>query len=367
MKKIELLIAVTISVLTIFFSVFFFVNEKKDFSETENRYLTDFPKYSFESLESGRYIEKIEDYLTDHFPLRDFMMSLKTSTYKILGIKEINEVYIGKDGYLIEQFKEVKNLDKISNIINKFQDKIGFKINVIFAPTSVSINEDKLPDFAINEDQIETINKFYEKMNTNNIDVYKELLKNTNKYQLYYKLDHHWTSYGAYVAYLEYCNSTGITPITEYEIKEVTNEFYGTLYSKTNDYSLKPDTIHTFNVKDSDYTVKYDNNKETNTLYEDSYLDKKDKYSYFLDNNHSLIQITNNKVKNNEEILIIKDSYANSFVPFIVNHYETVYVIDPRYYKTPISEFIEEKEIDNVLLLYNMNTINDDLGIISVR
>ena len=367
MKKLESIIAVTISIIAVFLGVFFFVNEKKDFSENENRYLADFPKYSFDALESGRYVEGLEDYLTDHFPLRDLMMSFKTTTYKILGIREINEVYIGEDGYLIEQFKEVKNIDKISNIINKFQNKIGFQASVMLVPTSVSINEDKLPNYAINENQIETINNFYDKLNTTNIDVSKSLLENKDKYPLYYKLDHHWTSFGAYVAYLEYCKNSGITPLLDYEIKEVTNEFYGTLYSKTNDYLLKPDAIHTFNLKNSSYTVVYDNERETNSLYEDSYLTKKDKYSYFLDNNHSLIQITNNNLNSGEELLIIKDSYANSFVPFIVNHYENVYVIDPRYYKASISDFIKENKIDNVLFLYNINTINNDLGIISVN
>lgn len=367
MKKTELIVAVTISILTLLFGIFFFICEKKDFSETENRYLADFPKYSFESLQSGRYIEKLEDYLTDHFPLRDIMMSLKTETYKLLGIKEINEVYIGKDGYLIEQFKKIKNLDRISNIINKFQDKLGFKVDVMFVPTSVSVNKDKLPNYAINDDQIGAIKEFYSKLNTNNIDVYSSLIENKNNYQLYYKLDHHWTTFGAYIAYLEYCKINDIAPITDYQINEVTKEFYGTLYSKTNDYSLKADSIHTFDVKNSDYKVIYDNEKETNTLYEESYLSKKDKYSYFLDNNHSIIEITNNKLNNDKEILIIKDSYANSFVPFIVNHYESTYVIDPRYYKLSISEFIKEKQISNVLFLYNMNTINDDLGIVSVN
>lgn len=367
MEKIEKILSITISVLVLFFSIFFFTNEKKEFSENENRYLAKFPSYTFSSLKDGRYIESVEDYVVDHFPLRDLMMSLKTNTYKLLGIKEVNDVYLSKDGYLIEQFKEVTKLDKIADIINKFQENVGIEVSVIIAPTSVSINSDKLPKYAINESQEETIKKFYEKLNTNNINIYSTLIENKEKYDLYYKLDHHWTSYGAYVAYLEYCKAKGLNPVTDYEIEEVTNEFYGTLYSKTNDYSLKPDKIHTFNVKNSDYTVTYDGERITDTLYEESYLSKKDKYSYFLDNNHSLIQITNNNLKNNENILIIKDSYANSFVPFIVNNYENTYVIDPRYYKKSISEFAKENNIKNILFLYNVNTINSDLGIISVK
>ena len=101
-------------------------------------------------------------------------------------------------------------------------------------------------------------------------------------------------------------------------------------------------------------------------MYEESYLSKKDKYSYFLDNNHYFIEITNNEISTNEELLVIKDSYANAFIPFLVGNYKKIYVIDPRYYKKSISEYIQQKKIKNVLFLYNIKTIDNDLGIISI-
>lgn len=366
MKNIEKIFALIISGIILFLSVFFFINEKKVFSENENRYLAKTPKYNFEALKSGRYMTQIENYLIDHFPLRDDMVSLKTNTYKIVGIREVNNIYLGSDGYLLEEFKELTNIDKIVSTINKLQEKLDFKLDVMLVPTSTDINSDKLPKYAINKSEKEEINKFYNMLNTNKINVYDSLYNNKDKYQLYYKLDHHWTSFGAYVAYLNYCEYKNITPITDYNIKEVSNSFYGTFYSKTNDYSLKADSINIFEVDNPDYTVVYED-KTVNSLYATEYLDKKDKYSYFLDNNHSLITITNNNLDNEQKILIIKDSYANSFVPFIVNNYKYVYVIDPRYYKSEISSFIKDNEISNVLFLYNAGTINNDLGIVSVK
>ena len=212
--KQDKIIAITVSLITVILSILFFINDKKEFSENENRYLTKFPEYTFSSLKSGKYTEKVKDYLTDHFPLRDYMMSLKTKTYKVIGIKEINDVYFGEDGYLIEKFKPFKNIDKITKIINNFKEKTNLNIKVMLIPTSVSINEDKLPKYAINEDQIEVIEEFYNKLNTENINIHDTLLVNKENFQIYYKLDHHWTTHGAYLAYLKYCENVGISGIS---------------------------------------------------------------------------------------------------------------------------------------------------------
>ena len=126
------------------------------------------------------------------------------------------------------------------------------------------------------------------------------------------------------------------------------------------------DTIYSFQLENSNFTVEY-LDKITNSLYNEDYLTKKDKYSYFLDNNHPFIKITNHNVNNGEELLIIKDSYANSFIPILANHYEKIHVIDPRYYNMPITDYIKDNDIKNVLLLYNVNSIDTDQGVITIR
>jgi len=78
-----------------------------------------------------------------------------------------------------------------------------------------------------------------------------------------------------------------------------------------------------------------------------------------------LIQITNEE--GNDEILVIKDSYANSFIPFLTNHYNKVHVIDLRFYNTSITEYIKENNIENVLFLYNIQGIDEDLGIYRIK
>ena len=145
----------------------------------------------------------------------------------------------------------------------------------------------------------------------------------------------------------------------------VTAEFYGTIYSKVNDYSHKADSITIYTNPADRLTVDYtDTDEITNTLYNLDYVSQKDKYSLFLNNLHTLIEITNETAESDRELVLIKDSYANSMVPFLAHHYKKIYVFDTRYYKQGPSSFIEEHpSVTDVLLLYNMNTLDTDSGI----
>jgi len=366
------IIAVILSVIVLVFTFIFIFKKNTEFSENENRYLQESPKFSFSSLIKGTYIEKLEDYFADQFPLRDAFMSIKTKTDKLLGKKDINGVYLGSNDYLIEKYNTPANSDKIVETLNEFNETINYvNLNLMLVPTSISVNYEQLPNNVEYENQMKELEYIYDNIDFNTINVYDTLMEQNKYYQMYYRLDHHWTSYGAYYAYKEYCKANNINylSINDFEIEEVTQDFNGTLYSKSNDYSKKSDSIHLFIPEKHNYEVEYVyNKKKTDTLYELSYLEKKDKYSLFLDNNHPLIVVTNNDVNNNDEIVIIKDSYANSFVPFIVNHFKKVHIIDPRFYQEDISEYIKNnKNINDALILYNMNTIDEDIGILTIK
>ena len=366
------LIALVLSVIVVVFTIIFIFKKNTDFSENENRYLQEIPKFSFSSLMKGTYIEKIEDYFADQFPFRDTFMSIKTTTDKLLGKKDINDVYLSDDDYLIEKYNIPKNSDKIIKTLNEFNETINYvNLNLMLVPTSISINYELLPNNVEYKGQMEEFNYIYDNINFNTINVYDTLLEQNQYYQMYYRLDHHRTSYGSYYAYLEFCKANNIEylSINDFEIEEVTDGFNGTLYSKSNDYSRKSDSIYLFKSEKNNLKVEYVYSKKTtDTLYELSYLNKKDKYSLFLDNNHPLIVVTNEDIKNNDEIVIIKDSYANCFVPFIVNHFKKVHIIDPRFYVEDISEYImNNKNIKDALILYNMNTIDEDIGILTIK
>lgn len=362
--------AILLTALILVFSCAFFLSEKRTFSESENRYLSSFPEFSFEDLKDGTYTEEIQTYLADHFPLRDLFMGLKAETEIALGKREINGIYIADDGYLIEAYKKPKNTDKIVGNFKKFYEAVDrekVSVSLMLVPTASVIYRDKLPAFAQERDQMAERETIYERSGLPRADCYEALMAAKDQQQLYYRTDHHWTSYGAYEAYRAYCGQAGIEPLPldSFEKKEVTHDFKGTIYSKLNDGRIGADTITIFENPADQLTVFYtDTDQTTDSLYNFDYLEKKDKYSMFLDNIHPLIEITNETADSQRELVLIKDSYANAMVPFLVNHFKKVYVFDTRYYKQGPSSFIEDHpQVTDVLLLYNMNTIDTDLGI----
>lgn len=371
-KKYSRIIAFIVSVIVLGLLGLFLVLPKKEFSENENRYLQTFPKFKIKDFIKGDFIEDLESYLADNFPFRDGFMSIKTFSEKMLGKEDINEVYLAEDDYLIEKYNKPKNNDRIIDVLNKFNESVNYvNMNLLLAPTSIAINKELLPKNAPTYDELETIEYIYSKINFDTIDTYDILNEKNKDYQMYYRLDHHWTSYGAYYAYTKYAEANNINPysLNSFKIEEVSDDFNGTLYSKSNDYTRTSDSIHKFSLENITYEVEYVNKeKKTDTLYEESYLDKKDKYSYFLDNNHPLIVITNKSINTKKELVVLKDSYANSMIPFLVNHYKKVHVIDPRYYKNSISDYIKEnKKIKDCLIIYNVMTMDSDLGILGIK
>ena len=367
-------LGIIFSFIFLWLTVMFFFNTNKTFSENENRYLEKFPTLSIDNILDGKYIEQLESYLTDHFAFRDTFINIKSNMEIMLGKTKINNVFLGSDEYLIEDYNEPTKTENFIQTLNSFYLRNNYiNNNLMLVPTSISINQDKLPQFASNYSQIDTINYIYKNIKMSSIDVYNTLLENNKTYQMYYRLDHHWTTYGAYYAYVEYCkhNNLPYLNIDDYNITEVTKDFNGTLYSKTNIYSYTPDSIYTFTPKSGeDLKVEYivgEQITETNTLYAEDYLKTKDKYSFFLNNNNPLIKITNNLNNNNKKLLVIKDSYANALIPFLTYNYKEIHVIDPRYYKASITEYIKNNGITDTLFVYNMNTLDTDTGIYSIN
>lgn len=369
-NTIRALASVLLTAAVLVLSITFLLLKKQEFSENENRYLEPLPALTWESVKSGQYMEDINSYLCDHFPFRDFFIGLKTGTEITLGRREINQVFIGRDGYLIEKYQNPVNTEQISQTLKTFGEKEelrGKELHLMLVPTAIYTYKNLLPEFAPSADQMETAEKIYQASGLLPIDCSQDLLEHQQDGQLYYRTDHHWTTYGAYVGYLAFCREKGFTPVSlnELEAETAAEDFCGTIYSKVNDYSQKGDKITIYRNPADKLTVYYEDTKETtNSLYNLEYASKKDKYSLFLNNLHPLIEITNENAESERELVLIKDSYANSMVPFLVHHFKKVYVFDTRYYKWGPSSFIKGHEgITDVLILYNMNTVDTDLGI----
>ena len=353
-------------------AILLIVLPKSRVSENENRYLAKFPDLTRESIFSGDAMEEIEIYINDHFPFRDFLVGIQSNMDKLIGKKELNGIYICEDEFLIQSYEgyDADAMDRHVNILNEFSDTDSYTTYFMLAPTSSGIYHDKKPKHNTDESQIESIKAFYEGLQSiTPIDVHTAL-NNQKENQLYFRLDHHWNADGAYIAYAKFCSELSIEPYAkdDFDAEIITEDFCGTYYSKSTYYGFAPDTIERFTPKfEYDYTVEYiKENEITDTLYNEEHLNTKDKYAYFLDGNHSQIKIVNSAVDDGSKILIAKDSYANIFIPFLVNHYSEVYVIDMRFFTQPLSEYAVENGIDTVLFLYNVDTVRDDIGILRV-
>lgn len=360
-------------------SIMNFIKPDKVFSESENRFLAKRPEFSFETLFNGKYTSAVEEYITDQFIWRDVFVGMKTQTEYLSGRKDTNGVYFCKDGYLIEKHDNTKvenellnrNIDRLYEFIKTTSNKLGDdRVSVMLVPTASNILKDKLPAYATQFDQDRMIDNIKQGMKQGKfIDLASALAKHSNEY-IYYKTDHHWTTHGAYYAYVAWCDEMGIDIMKkeEFDIKVVTNEFYGTIYSKARLSSTKPDEIYTYVPKQPmAYEVNYNmGSKKTNTLYEKEFLSKRDKYSLFLGGNNPIVQI-NSLNKNGRKLLLIKDSFAHCFAPFVANNFEQVHMLDLRYINMSVESYMAQNGITDVMVLYNTKNFATETNLIKLN
>ncbi len=346
----------------------------KDKSLNESRALQGFPTFSVSSLLDGSFGSQLEDYVTDQFFMRDNWITLKLNGDKALGKKETNGVILGKGGYLMEDPDEVDytNVDKNIAALNSFaQSHTGLKINMAIIPNNVTTMKDYLPKNIPVRDQTQDLAYLMNNLDAgiNFIDTTATLKAHEDDY-IYYRTDHHWTSLGAYYAFMDMASDLGISdPISSYNVYTVTDSFEGTMSSKSGSHIKKyRDSIEVYTPAgvDSQFYVLYNDTYEKSaSLYQSDKLNDKDKYTVFLGGNHPQVTI-NTTVNNGKVLLLIKDSYANSFVQFLTPYYEEIVMIDPRYYYESVSSIIDSESVTDVLFLYNCNTYMGDTSLANV-
>lgn len=349
-------------------SVFGFAAGDERYSEKENRYLAIKPELDSGNLLNGKYQEDYEMYLADKTIFRNKWIELKTYIKLASLKKDVNGVYFGKDNYLIERQDtdkfETENADKNCKYLEEFVNnyKINTDISIMLVPNTSEILKKKLPKYAYNFNETRYINDIYKEIGEDNTVDVNEILKAHKDEYLYYKTDHHWTTLGAYYAFTEYADKTGIN-IEKYTTKLVTDKFYGTMSSKAN-LEIEADKVYIYEPdKEEEVSVRYNNSTELkDSLYEMSALDKKDKYSIFLGGNNPLVQITTN-AENDRKVLVIKDSFAHCFIPFMISGFSKIDVVDLRYYNESIRKMIEEGGYTDILVLYNVGNFVEDKNI----
>ena len=380
MKKVRIIIIIVFIGFFVLISGTSLIIKDREFSPNENRYLAETPELSWDNILSGKFQDGLEDYLRDQVCFRDGWITVKTGIQKACGDTDIGGAYVGKDGYDFEKItpedvdeKQVdRNIKAVEDYFMTASETIDKqKLSFLLVPTSGLVMQEKLPKNARLFDQAKYIDQVRKAMKDYNfVDVRDTLMDHNDEY-IYYKTDHHWTSAGACLAYDVWSERTGGEAETEDGLVKnvVSDKFRGSLYSKILDADSAYDEIWTYGLQkddafgSKDCTVTIDEKQQLDSIYDDEMLQKKDKYAYFLSGNYGQVHIQNQKAASKakgKNILIIKDSFANSFVPFVTQDYENIYMVDLRYYNGDMKSYLQEHNITDVLVLYNISNFISD-------
>lgn len=339
------------------------------YSEEENRILAEMPELTKESIMNKKFMNGLESYTSDQFILRDFWIKMKVQFDLLTGKREFNGVYLGKDKQLMQKpvDPDMKNVDDNLQAMASFANRHKeVTMNAMIVPNAAYVMKDRLPKGAPVRDQGKDM-KYIRKHLPDQIgmiDVTKTLQQHAGE-GMYYKTDHHWTSKAALHSFKVAAPQMGIeNPIEHYTKYLVTDSFSGTLASKSG-YHKTVDSIEVYAPEGTDvqYLVNDSENSERRpTLYEKKALSEKDKYQVFLGGNHAMVNIS---IANptTRKLLIFKDSYANCFVPFLTPYYSEIIMVDPRYYYDNVDTLMKNKNVTDVLFLYNMDTFMNDNSI----
>lgn len=359
------------SAIVILFTVIDIINSPKEFSELENRNLSQIPILSLESYIDTSFSSDYEKYINDQFFLRDNWIDLKSRIEYLLGKRENNDIIFGKENYLFKKFTTFNDemLENNLNSIITFTNNYNKEVDFFIIPNSYAVYDELTPRYLPLVDQLSLINSINSYLSLksndhiNTINVAEKLLKNKDDY-IYYKTDHHWTSYGAYLAYLTYMDYLGLEIVDINNLEKITiNNFLGTYYNRSKYFKADSDFITYYNILGLHIEI---DGKEQLSLMDLDKFKGSDKYSAFLWGNNGLTKVINENIseeRKGSSILIFKDSYANSFIQFLSYNYEIIDIIDLRYFKESIRNFMKDKDYNEILIMYSFNNLSTDINI----
>ena len=364
MKKLYVIFIVLFALLIALPSVWVFATEDVSFSDNENRMLQTAPKLNGDTVLSGKFQDELNEYITDQFPARDTWTALGSRIKMLSGMKDVGGAYIGKDGYYFEMIpdssvdyaKYVQNLA----LVQSFAERNPLKhTTMLLVPATGTVLQDKLPKnaemydfgglYAVAEHALDGVAL---------PNLYAELNKHSDEY-IYYRTDHHWTTAGAKIAYDCLMDGKGAYKGTPELFAE---GFLGTTYSKTLDSNALADEVYIVPVSNK-LTVNADG-MDIPFYYKDA-ANEKDKYKVFFGGNYGEV-IIRGGAENGKTLLIIKDSFANSLVPYLTADYENIIMLDLRYYMGSIQELVDAENVTDILFVNEMSSFAKDTNIIKL-
>lgn len=324
------------------------------------------PSVTWKKVLSGQYTQEYEEYRKAGAVGKKGFQAVENSTDTLLGKREINGVYKGKKHHLFETIEPMdeRAVAKNTDVINEFASQhYNLSAYVMLVPDAANVQPDFLPASAVPENQsaqFETIRKMLEEGVTW-VDA-ESVLKEHKNEKIYYYTDEHWTTLGAsygYEALAKTMNLDGSeTPKLQPYV--VNNDFNGDLSEKSGYEESYTESISIYSAKKvknntSLMMTNEDTGKSSTSLYDSSKLEKRDKYALFPGADCGLLDIETT-VDNSQRLLVVKDSFANCLLPFLVSHFREIVVIDPELYEGSVQELVQSRNFTQVLFLYSGNS-----------
>ena len=355
----------------VLFLVFFVLNlvlPDRTLSVREKRMLTAFPAPQLDRVLEGNYSNDFEDYASDQIPFREFFTDLKVYADSLAGRNESQGVYRGRDGYLIEKMETPDDVvvGRTVDAMRGFAELFPLPQQMILVPNAVSVLKDKLPLWAPTADQNAFAERVAEALDGSGSG-FKDLrdtlqIAGLDGVPLYYRTDHHWTTDAALACAPAVLETLGRSFTAKGALLPVTAQFSGSLSAKSGLGVRERDTISVWQPEDEPVILVTDSAGKRASLYSWDGLNGSDPYTVFLGGNEGLVRIETDRIGAGR-LLVFKDSYFNCFLPFLLDSFETVDIVDPRYYSGDLLMLVRQNEYDQILYFYNINTFSADTSL----
>ena len=394
--------------------MFFF---RPDTSEVEKRKLAEFPKPTLSSFLNGEFFYDLSLWYSDTYPMRDGLIAADQKIESLYGITpstmmvgsrkisdDIPDIDEAQENSGNEQPQEVEQIsapdsrameseiqkqiqqnlyvkdgaayslyyydqtaaDIYTSALSKAAGELEGKTNVysILVPNnSGAMLSDRELEALGGADQEQAIDYYYSlSEGVKTVDTIKTLREHNDEY-LYFRTDHHWTQLAAYYVYQNFCEEKGIQPNNLSDFQKMTfSPFLGTFYQElqNEDMAANPDFVDAYiPMATNDMTYWETDGSQVNwhVIQDVTGWNKNSLYSCFIGGDKPLVQINNPNLSDGSSCVVVKESYGNSFVPFLVDHYQTVYVIDFRYTKNNVMDFVQEHNVQDLIIINNISII----------
>ena len=351
----------------------FLVSPKETYSEIEKKYLAEAPEISAQNILSGNLDDELELYISEHLPGRSFFVGVNAYFNLLSGRQIASDIYLAQDDRLVEKpvSPDEDNLAKKEEAIRNFAQTLGQNVDMMIIPSAGWAAQEQILGIADPYADAAILEGIYERLSgsVNPISV-TELYR--NRPDLYYRTDHHWTTEGAYLACRAYLQGKQKPCRARADFSvETADGFYGSTYSRAALWLTKPDTLELWTGTENLHVTAQKPGSKTPVHHDGVFyrerLEEADKYTVFLDGNNSLVRIENPEGEG--KLLVIRDSYANCLGPLLAESYETVVLVDLRYYDImhPISQLCAEEKFDDILICYSIGNFISDTNLTVLR